>query len=241
MSTADQKGPLDDIDMVSTQAAFVLEEAPFVEQISSKQEMSQAIPFMERPSVLNGDLAGDFGFDPLKLAKNKEALWSYREAEVKHARLAMLAAAGWPLSELWDRNIAEYFGIETTLDDADRVPFFFNVEGLQKISPEFWGFCLGLTAAIDTYGFRRARSEIPGYIPGDLGWDPLGLYPVDLESRKRMQLQEILHGRTAMLAVTGYASQEAISNVGVVDETPLFFFPITETAEQVLQDVADTL
>ena len=25
-----------------------------------------------------------------------------REAEVKHARLAMLAAAGWPLSELLD-------------------------------------------------------------------------------------------------------------------------------------------
>lgn len=45
-----------------------------------------------------GTLAGDNGFDPLRLARNKEQLFLFREAEYKHARLAMLAALGWPSS-----------------------------------------------------------------------------------------------------------------------------------------------
>jgi hypothetical protein len=47
---------------------------------------------MARPAALDGSLAGDVGFDPLGFAKNKEDLWNYREAEVKHARLAMLVS-----------------------------------------------------------------------------------------------------------------------------------------------------
>lgn len=52
--------------------------------------MSQSIPFLKCNPVLDGKLAGDVGFDPLNFAKSKEALWEYREAEIKHARLAML-------------------------------------------------------------------------------------------------------------------------------------------------------
>ena len=51
---------------------------------------SQALPFMARPAALDGSLAGDVGFDPLGFAKSSEDLMNYREAEVKHARLAML-------------------------------------------------------------------------------------------------------------------------------------------------------
>jgi hypothetical protein len=47
---------------------------------------------MERPAALDGTLAGDVGFDPLGFAKSKNDLMNYREAEIKHARLAMLAA-----------------------------------------------------------------------------------------------------------------------------------------------------
>ena len=31
--------------------------------------MSESLPFMERPAVLNGSLAGDVGLDPLGFAK----------------------------------------------------------------------------------------------------------------------------------------------------------------------------
>jgi hypothetical protein len=56
---------------------------------------SESIPFVKCPEVLlNCDLAGNVGFDPLGLSKNKEQLLEYREAEIKHARLAMLVRRG---------------------------------------------------------------------------------------------------------------------------------------------------
>lgn len=39
-------------------------------------------------------MAGDYGFDPLRLGVNAEALPYYREAERMNARWAMLAVAG---------------------------------------------------------------------------------------------------------------------------------------------------
>ena len=48
----------------------------------AQPKMSQALPWMERPTALDGSMAGDVGFDPLGFAKNKEDLWNYREAEV---------------------------------------------------------------------------------------------------------------------------------------------------------------
>lgn len=61
----------------------------------------------EIPEYLDGTLAGDNGFDPLRLAKNKETLFTMREAEYKHARLAMLAAIGWPSSGISHDMIKE--------------------------------------------------------------------------------------------------------------------------------------
>jgi hypothetical protein len=147
----------------------------------------------------------------------------------------MLAAAGWPVSELLDRKLAEYFGVASVLDDGDRVPSLLN-GGLEKVAPQWWGFCLGMCAAIDLYGVQRARAAVTdsGYTPGDLGFDPLHLYPTDDEGRKRMQLAEIKHGRVAMLGVTGFAAQEYTSKLGVIDETPFFFFPLTKTVTEFL-------
>jgi hypothetical protein len=67
-------------------------EKPAVVQVKrSGSVKSEAIPFLKCPDVLvDCDLAGNVGFDPLGFAKNKEQLMEYREAEIKHARLAML-------------------------------------------------------------------------------------------------------------------------------------------------------
>ena len=45
------------------------------------------------PDYLNGELAGDYGYDPLGLGANG-GVDKYRTAELIHARWAMLAAAG---------------------------------------------------------------------------------------------------------------------------------------------------
>merc|ERR1712179_845157 len=82
---------------------------------------------------------------------------NYREAEIKHGRLAMLAAAGWPLSEVLDKKIAAALNMAPVLDASDRVPSILN-GGLGKISPLYWIGCLAAAAAIDGYGIYRSKN-----------------------------------------------------------------------------------
>ena len=53
-------------------------------------------------------------FDPLGLA-SEEKLAQYREAELKHGRLAMLAALGWPAAEELEPFISKALGLQDEL------------------------------------------------------------------------------------------------------------------------------
>jgi hypothetical protein len=196
--------------------------APEVPEARSPPKMSKSLPFLARPALLDGSMAGDVGFDPVGFAKSEEALMNYREAEIKHARLAMLAAAGWPLSELFDAKIAHLIGMTPLVDASDRAPSLLN-GGLGKVSPLYWIACLVGAGLIDVYGISKGRSNDPDYFAGNLGFDPFGIYPKDKEGQKRMQTTEIKNGRLAMIAITAFAVQEAISSSGVIQETPVFF------------------
>ena len=59
---------------------------------SATTDMSESLPFMKRPTALTGKYAGDVGFDPFGFAVDDATLFNYREAEIKHARLAMLVS-----------------------------------------------------------------------------------------------------------------------------------------------------
>lgn len=50
--------------------------------------------------------------------------------------------------------------------------------------------------------------------PGDFSFDPLGLYPVDAEKQKAMQLAELKNGRLAMIAIGGMVTGAAITGNG---------------------------
>jgi len=65
---------------------------PSPSSMRGKVRMSEAIPFLKCPTYLDGKLAGDVGFDPLGFGKNEDVLLEMREAEIKHARLAMLVS-----------------------------------------------------------------------------------------------------------------------------------------------------
>jgi hypothetical protein len=185
-------------------------------------KMSASLPFQNRPPMLDGSMAGDVGFDPAGFAASQKDLRNYREAEIKHARLAMLAAAGWPLSELFDAKIAKALGLTAVVDASERAPSILN-GGLGKINPVYWILCIVVAGLIDVYGISKSRSGNPNYFPGNLGVDPFGLYPKEKEGQMRMQTTEIKNGRLAMVAIFAFAIQEAVSSSGVIQETPQFF------------------
>ena len=187
------------------------------------------------PGARDSGLAGDVGFDPAGFAKTQEELLNFRDAEIKHARIAMLAAAGWPLSELWDKGIAQAEGLPTLLQDpmAEGLLPYGSVKfglapsllngGLAEVPPLFWVATLAATAAIERVG---AAKKEEGKLPGDLGFDPLGLAKgATAEEYRRLEEQELSHGRTAMLAISVFAAEEALFKGPVVENTPLFFQP----------------
>merc|ERR1712232_1219853 len=71
--------------------------APFT---ASPVKLSSPVKLQEAPVIQDVKLPGDYGFDPLGLG-TEETLTPFREAELKHARLAMLAAVAWPLQEIF--------------------------------------------------------------------------------------------------------------------------------------------
>jgi hypothetical protein len=148
-------------------------------------------------------------------------LKNYREAELKHGRLAMLAAVGWPVAEELQGPISKALGQPDLLvqgsskaDALTLVPSVLN-GGLDKISPFYWFAVLALSAAIEVYGLQIIKSA--NYLPGDLGFDPLGLYAgKDAAWKRDMQLKELNNGRLAMVAITGYAFSEGATKISVL-------------------------
>jgi len=188
--------------------------------------MSEALPFVPRPASLDGSLAGDFGFDPLGFSNSPDSLGFMRQAELKHARIAMLAAAGWPLSELFDKKIAALLHLKPLLVEGDRVPSLLN-GGLSQVNPFYWMGILAVAGLAEGLELMRAKDgwAVPISEQGGPGFDPLGLFPKDEAGQKKMQLSEIKNGRLAMVAITAFAVMEALTKTAVVDFTPFFFHP----------------
>ena len=51
----------------------------------------------------------------------------------------------------------------------------------------------------------------PGYVPGNLGFDPLNLAPINAADFKVMQEKELVHARLGMIAAAGFLAQEAVT------------------------------
>merc|ERR1719478_1888509 len=158
------------------------------------------LPAIKTMMVGDGTLAGDMGFDPLQIADNSGKLAWYREAEVKHARLAMLAAFGWPVSEIAN------FGNLLTQDG--RAPSLLN-GGLGNINGAYWAAVVGLAIFAEAKGLDKQYGKQNDYLPGMLGFDPLG---ADSPS---MRNAEIFNGRVAMVAITVFALEEALTKSAI--------------------------
>mmetsp|Transcript_31004 Transcript_31004/g.73051 ORF Transcript_31004/g.73051 Transcript_31004/m.73051 type:complete len:409 (+) Transcript_31004:161-1387(+) len=197
-------------------------------------EFSTAIPFLKRPPKLDGTQAGDFGFDPLGLSEEFD-LFTMQEAELRHARLAMLAVVGWPLSELFAPSWMLQNGCAPSVLNG------FNPLSAMAVLAAFGavGFFEYKTALRrnDNTAFGKMHREdmsecVSGEygVPGDYNFDPLGLYSSignDAYARKGLREVEISHGRSAMLGITAFAAWEAITGHAIV-ENSMFFQPNLE-------------
>merc|ERR1719482_1071159 len=158
------------------------------------------LPKIKTMRVGDGTLAGDMNFDPLQISDTPSSLAWYREAEIKHARLAMLAAFGWPVSELTN------FGNLLTGDG--RAPSLLN-GGLGEINALYWAAVVGVAVYWESKGLDKQFGKKDDYLPGMLGFDPLG---ADSPS---MRTAEITNGRVAMMAITFYALEEAVTKAPI--------------------------
>jgi len=153
-------------------------------------------------------------FDPagFTIGKTEKQVLAYREAELKHGRIAMMAALGFVVQE----KFHPLFGGEVDtpsayalLDDRiwDKAPVAVLAAILTTI------FLLEAVSSLSVFA-NQGRGLPDDYTPGDvfkpLGgtFDPLGLAPSDPVEFEVMQTKELNNGRLAMLAILGMFLQE---------------------------------
>lgn len=193
-------------------------------------------------------LPGDYGFDPFQfsdkdlfsfgaLNKNRNAnaiLLDYSDAEIRHGRLAMIAALAWPVQEAVSPAIARIInreagwpGLSDVLAETfGRNPTLLN-GGLEQSSiPFFMIVVAGLISAIDLKSLQIREADGDAFTPGDFGFDPLNMLGgASAEAVSEMREKEVNNGRLAMLAVVAYVIEEAVSKIPITQLTPAFFNP----------------
>lgn len=195
------------------------------------REMSRSVPFLKRPSKLDGSHAGDLGFDPLGLSENYD-LYTMMESEIRHGRLAMLAVVGWPLAELFGPNWALHG------------PNHLSPSVLNGFDPLSFLVTAGIFGGLGFFEYKTAFRNVDETemgkvhtedmanvwkygVAGDYNFDPLNWYNSmgdTATGRKAMREAEVAHGRWAMMGITGFAAWEALTGHPIV-ENSMFFHP----------------
>ena len=187
-----------------------------------------------RPGYFTG-LPGDVGFDPLGLAnfdlfvdsatdKSRSAafvLRDYRDAELKHGRLAMLAAVAWPLQEKLNPTLAAQFRWPNLLAETGGLsPSVLNGGLEQGVIPGALVTFALLVSLVEAQGLRIKKSDGDDWLPGDYG--TLRIAEKGTEQFFSLQAGEIWNGRIAMIAILAYVVQEAVTKVPVAATIPGF-------------------
>ena len=158
------------------------------------------------PKTMPG-VTGPLGFfDPIGFSADASEgkVRFYREVELKHGRVAMLASLGFLVGEnfhpLWggEVDVPSYIAFQET-----------------PLQP-FWPAVVALIAVPEIYSVFTFESPVGGerwairadHEAGDFKFDPLGLKPQNPADLLAMQNKEINNGRLAMIAAAGMIGQE---------------------------------
>jgi hypothetical protein len=146
------------------------------------------------PKYLDGSLAGDYGFDPLRLGAKPELLKYFTQGELTNARWAMSAVAGILFTDAigqgnwWEAGAKPYW-LDTQTQLAVGVPVMAVLEAMRVKGWE-----------------RTGESGAFGMHP----FDPLNMLSDE------MRVKEVKNGRLAMLAFLGFSSQAAVQGMGPI-------------------------
>lgn len=191
------------------------------------KENSIAIPFLPRPTALDGSHAGDYGFDPLGLSEKLD-FYAMQESEVRHARLAMLAAVGWPMSELLAPSWMLQNGCAPSVLNGVNPLSFLAIAGFLGAAG-FFEYKTSLRQSLSTPMGKLHEKDMSAIwkygVAGDYNFDPLNLYSScgdDFKGRKGLRDVELSHGRVAMLGITYFAAWEALTGHPIVENNMLF-------------------
>jgi len=160
---------------------------------TSLNAMSKSVPFLVEPKNTKG-YVGDVGFDPLGFSDYFDMKW-LREAEIKHGRSSMLATVGFVMQQFWTLPGYDH------VDDSNLAPTVVGASAMLQIVLwmgvlEFWTNKGNVT--------METMFEDKDRVPGDLGFDPMGLsVGKSQEEKDEMALKELKNGRLAMLAIGG--------------------------------------
>jgi hypothetical protein len=166
---------------------------------------------------LPGALAPMGFFDPFGISGRADdaEIMRYREAEVTHGRVAMLAVVGFLVGEKVE-------GSSFLFDSQISGPAITHLAQVPKLfwAPLFLGIAGSeiLRASVGWVEPDKALFLLrDGYTPGDIGFDPIGLKPQGAQDLKTMQTKELQNGRLAMLAAAGFVAQELVDGKGIFE------------------------
>jgi light-harvesting complex I chlorophyll a/b binding protein 1 len=150
--------------------------------------MSKSIPFLVKPDKLDGSMPGDMGFDPMRLSDIQTDLKYARWAELKHGRICMLAITGMIVQEAGIHLPGAQFTNTDPFGAIGSVGFAGNLQVFLFI------------AILEGANFMKHYGD---GTPGDIGLDGGLLKKLSADQIEKRQVQEIVHGRLAMIAFTG--------------------------------------
>jgi hypothetical protein len=188
------------------------DEAPPPPNPKSGFDYAQELPGITAP----------LGFwDPASFCENTSPaeVKRYREAELTHGRVAMLASIGYLVGELPAVENNPLF------NGAVSGPALRQFQQVEAEGGFFWEILVLVIAITEgyriSYGWKNPKeggSQLEDdYIPGDLGFDPLGLAPTDPEELKALKTKELNNGRLAMFAIAGFVAQEEIDGKKILE------------------------
>ena len=182
-------------------------------------------------------------FDPLNLAattKDVNELKRWREAEVTHGRVAMLAALGFVVGE----QLEDFKGFLNFDGGISGVPAIYQFQKVEETRPLFWEtlvICIGLAESTRVAsGWSNPKGTgfntlLEDYEPGELGFDPLGLFPKDEDEIYALKTKELNNGRLAMIGIAGFVAQELVVNREIFEHLLLYL------EDDIILDVVDPI